>query len=303
MTRHTKFAILFLVSLIFGLGCLAYVFILFPPPLAPENRPYVMLPLAASSFIIVLSAGFLERLWRQAYRELYLRWCSRRFRMEITTYNTIADDTTGQLVGAVVERTSEGRKRIYHVTFAEDSPEREEAVHFFLGKNPRSLFPAMGVPRELEGMDEEAAGEWLATHPIPRQWTSLSIYAENDVTDVDLARLKHIPELQTIKIWSSRISDAGVMHLTTLPALKDLFLYSPLVTDASLGVIVRITSLRLLDMQLCPNVSPAAFEAAMKIAHWVYDKWPPLPKETSMEVWNRAQPRSNDPPEGLLPRT
>jgi len=55
------------------------------------------------------------------------------------------------------------------------------------------------------------------------------------------------------------------MHLTALPALKDLFLYSPLVTDASLEVIIRITSLRLLDMQLCPNVSLAAFEAAMKI--------------------------------------
>ena len=103
-------------------------------------------------------------------------------RTEITTCREIWHDTSGELMGAVIERTSNGQKRVFQVMFADDPPERQEAVNFFLVQRSRSLFPAMNVPPEVESMDDDTAREWLAAHPIPRQWRSYSIYPEDPIT-------------------------------------------------------------------------------------------------------------------------
>lgn len=161
--------------------------------------------------------------------------------------------------------------REYVVTYADDAPPRAGAVSFFQrsqfgGSLEHGLFPAMNLPTGIEGMSLRDAQRYLDNNPIRQEWTSLTISGDDPIQDKDLSRLVHIPELDTLQIRSSKITDVGVSHLQSLPLLSTLLLYSASVTDDCLEYISNLSSLRILDMQICPGVSPKAFsQMTMKL--------------------------------------
>jgi Leucine-rich repeat (LRR) protein len=170
--------------------------------------------------------------------------------------------------------TSGGVRREYRVVYQDDSPERAEAVAFFR-EHAECLFPAMRIPDEVSGMPIREANEYLRRHPIEEQWSLLRIGRQNPISDDDLARLRHLPELDHVQISSDRITDAGVEHLVYLPSMTHLGIFSAGITDACLRVIRTLRSLRSLDLQASPNLSRAAVLAAVDAMPWLQDAWPP----------------------------
>lgn len=170
--------------------------------------------------------------------------------------------------------TSGGVRRDYRVVYRDDSPERAEAVAFFR-EHAECLFPAMRIPDEVSGMPIEGANEYLRRHPVEEQWSLLRIGRQNPIGDDDLARLRHLPELDHVQISSDRITDAGVEYLIHLVAMTHLGIFSAGVTDACLPIIRTLRSLRSLDLQASPNLSRAAVLAAVDAMPWLRDAWPP----------------------------
>jgi len=170
--------------------------------------------------------------------------------------------------------TRNGVSRDYLVVYREAPPERAEAVHFFQTHADR-LLPGSAIPTAVEHMPLGDANAYLRKHPIEEQWSLLSIRQDNAIRDEDLARLRHVPELEHVKISSSEITDAGVRYLLLLPNLKHLLLYSSRVTDHCLQDIQKMRSLVSLDLQGTPNLSREAVLQAVAAMPWLRDVWPP----------------------------
>lgn len=170
------------------------------------------------------------------------------------------------------ELTSErdGVRRTYTVWYSEDSPERQEAERFF--EAPHTLFPAMDLPAAIHQMPLADANDYLRDHPIAKLWSLLTV--RGPILDDDLVRLRYLPELQILKIHSD-ISDRAVDHIRQLKALETLLIYSHSVTDSCLGAIAELKTLRMLDMQMSPRVSPAAFAAVTSVLPKLHGSWPP----------------------------
>src|SRR5688572_9715784 len=98
------------------------------------------------------------------------------------------------------ELTSEiaGVRRTYTVWHTEDSSERDEVVRFF--QSPHTLFPAMDLPPVVHEMPLTEANAYLRDHPTPKLWSLLTV--RGPIDDDDLARLRHLPELEILKIHS-----------------------------------------------------------------------------------------------------
>ena len=124
-------------------------------------------------------------------------------------------------------------------------------------------------------MPAEVVQDWLNTHPMQRQWSSLRVDRFDLVFDDDLARLRYLPELEKVSILSSRITDRGVHHLLHLKNLKTLVILSRRVTNACLTTIADLRSLEILDLQLCPRVSSAAFASTVKRLPKLQESFPP----------------------------
>ena len=171
--------------------------------------------------------------------------------------------------------------RVYTLTYVDDPPERQEAISFLGAKSPnqkseyRRLLPAINLPKEVEGMTAEAGQAYLDAHPMQQFWASLNIDHEDVIYDDDLRRLRFLPEIQRVKIMSSRITNAGVRHLLHLTDLRSLVLYSGRITSGCLGDIVHLKSLETLDLQMSPRVSRSAFEAAVAQLPLLEDVFPP----------------------------
>jgi hypothetical protein len=165
--------------------------------------------------------------------------------------------------------------RNYLVTYWDDPPERAEAVHFFRELPDCRLFPEVVIPPEVEEMPIEEANAYLRRHPIQQGWSLLTIGHQSPIEDGDLARLRHLPELSHVRIFSDRITDAGVRHVLLLPHLSRLLVYSGQVTDECLGIIRQLRSLASLDIQASANVSREAALAAIEAMPWLRDAWPP----------------------------
>ncbi len=169
-----------------------------------------------------------------------------------------------------VNRGSERRE--YLVVFREDPPDRAEAVRFFQ-KHADSLLPDMALSAAVEGLPIEQANAFLRRHPIEERWCWLTIGSANPITDDDLARLWHLPEITCVKIFSDQVTDAGVRHLLFLHGLCRLVLYSSRVTDDCLEDIQKMRSLTSLDLQGSRNVSRRAALAAVEAMPWLRDAW------------------------------
>lgn len=165
-----------------------------------------------------------------------------------------------------------GVRRTYTVWYVDDSPERQEAVAFF--QAPHRLFPAMDLPPAVDKLPLADANLYLREHPIPKLWSLLTILGP--VADDDLARLQYLPELEILKIHS-HISDRGVEHIRHLKSLETFLVYSDRVTDACLPAVAELRTLRMLDMQASPHVSPAAFAAVASRLPKLQDSWSPRP--------------------------
>ena len=173
-------------------------------------------------------------------------------------------------------------ERTYQITYLDDLPERREAVAFFnspgVGDKKAyrgGLFPDMGVPPQVETMSPEAAQAYLDSHPMQQRWRSLTVTYQDMVFDDDLARLQYLPEITTVKILSSRITNQGVRHLRFLTGLKHLVIYSRRLTNGCLRDIALMKSLEVVDMQMCPWVTRSAFSAACAQLPNLKESFPP----------------------------
>ena len=153
--------------------------------------------------------------------------------------------TTPKVVNRITANTEE---RVYTVTYLDDPPERQETVHYFRTQgNYKRLFSPSGIPQTVQRMPFEEAQAYLDTHPMQEQWRGLNLLdVKNQATDDDLARLRHIPEIEILKIRSNKITDDGIRHICQLARLETLFIYSNNISDACLEHIACIKTLKLL---------------------------------------------------------
>jgi hypothetical protein len=175
--------------------------------------------------------------------------------------------TIGRSVG-------DGPKRDFTITHLDDLPERAEAVSLFQ-KFEHGLFPAMNLPGVIDDMTLADAQMYLDDHPFQEQWSILTITNADEVTDDDLAWLRHIPEINVLKIGTSKITDRGIHHIKWLTKLEWLVLCSNRVTDACLDDISQITSLLGVDAQRAPRITRPAYMLAMDKLPNVRERYPP----------------------------
>jgi len=174
----------------------------------------------------------------------------------ITTYQK-----SGTL-GGKLTRIQETKKREYCVFYEEDPPERIEAIRFFNSHGAR-VYCEMNIPPEIQIIPIDQANEYLRQNPVRRQWDGLYFSGANEIGDADLDRLRHLPDLIRLKIFSRKISDEGVKHLIHLQKLECICLYSDEVTPVCLDTLRELPKLRMIDMQRCPKISQRAFMSAV----------------------------------------
>lgn len=188
----------------------------------------------------------------------------------------------------VITQQREEIRREYVLVYEDDSPERAEAVTFFQTHAFR-LFPCMDIPPEVEHLPIQEANAFLRQHPIQERWSILTIGHESTITDADLVRLRSIPEIAHVKIFSDQITDDGVKHLLLLTGLNDLVLYSKCVTDECLKDIKKIKSLVSLDVQAASGVSRTAVLNLINDMSWLRDAWPPPDPDHLAECQRRSR--------------
>jgi hypothetical protein len=170
-------------------------------------------------------------------------------------------------------RDGQQATRSYVLTFLADSPSREEAVGFFTA-NARLVRDAC-IPRDVEAMPLDVAQAYLDAHPMRQQWRTLIISHRSWVFDRDLARLEHLPEIKSVQITSSRITDSGIQNLKYLANLEQLIICSRKVTNACLSHLLQHRNLQMLDLQMAPRVShKALFRAAANLPQ-IKETFPP----------------------------
>jgi hypothetical protein len=200
---------------------------------------------------------------------------------------------------AQITHKDKNGERAYTLTYLDDSPERQEAIQFFQrSRGSSGLFPALNIPEIVSGMPRHAAQEYLDAHPIQEQWSLLAIREGDGISDDDLIRLRYIPEIHTLNVFSNRITDLGVRHVCFLRQLKHLALNSTSVTDACLDDITNIRTLLSLDMQMSRRVSRSAYLSAVKRLPSIVDSYPPfegpLPKIFSGSPFLFPSERTNN---------
>ncbi len=172
-----------------------------------------------------------------------------------------------------VSRGSDNREFIAH--YSDDPPERTEAVAFFAALDC-GIYSNCPITDKLWTLPVDEANAYLAANPTRQTYNSLYIRGRcDDISDDDLSRLAHIPELIRFHIFSDRLSDAGVRHISALSKLEGLVIYSPLITDACLGTIAQIKSLQDLDLQCSPLITTAAFRSLILELPSIRTSWGP----------------------------
>lgn len=171
-------------------------------------------------------------------------------------------------------------EREYTVTYLDDPPERREAVAFFQEFDD-GLFPAIDLPSCIDDLPFDQAQKYLDEHPMQERWSMLTITEGDPICDEDLARLQYLPELEIVKIYTSKISDCGIAHLKWLVSLECLILSSKRLTNACLQHIVRISSLQAVDMQRASQVTRDAYMEAMdQLPNLSPERYPPFDEDS-----------------------
>lgn len=89
------------------------------------------------------------------------------------------------------------------------------------------------------GLDEDRPGT-----PV----ISVDFAAHPEFQDEWLRQLRVFPELTTVRLSGTGLSDAGIDHLLQLPQLSDLSLGQTRITDAGLAKLARLKQLKRLDL-------------------------------------------------------
>ena|SRR5512138_1610243 len=153
-----------------------------------------------------------------------------------------------------------GEERLYTVTYAESTAEREEAARFFATVHPEThLHSDTDWLSDLWEMSIDEANARLCANPVTERY-SLLVSGESVLADSDLYRLCHLPELQIVRIFSDRITDLGVQHFQHLSRVRVLGLHAPQITDSSLAILERLSTLQILDLQSCTKLSHESCE-------------------------------------------
>lgn len=87
----------------------------------------------------------------------------------------------------------------------------------------------------------------LAGHANPGRRHDLDL-SLTEVTDADLACLRHLAGLRKLDLFATRVSDAGLAHLEGLTELRSLYLESTRVGDAGLAHLGRLPHLETLAL-------------------------------------------------------
>lgn len=165
-----------------------------------------------------------------------------------------------------------GPMRNFEVTFLDDSPERAEAIGFFSNLR-RPILSAHCLPDEINDLSQADAQAYLDAHPVQQKWSLLRVLTEDHVSDDDLARLQFIPELKHLLLYD--VGNDAIKYAAHCTQLEELIVYSKKVTDACLIHIPPLTSLRIIDFQGSPNISPSAFAEVVDSLPDVVDVYPP----------------------------
>lgn len=178
------------------------------------------------------------------------------------------------------------RTLTHTVTYLEDSEERQEAIYFFREHGTLLGF-SEDVWNTISEMSTSQAQAYLDSNPVQQEWTSLTLPPRTLVSDEDLRRLRHIPEIRRLSIFPIRgITDAGVEHLKWLHRLEHLVFYSLNATDACLEHVANLSTLLALDMQMAPRISRSTFSEAVKRLPHLKSVWPPFSGTVSKELEN-----------------
>jgi len=88
------------------------------------------------------------------------------------------------------------------------------------------------------------------------QLQSLVISANSNITDVGVAHLGWLPNIEILNLNNSRITDAGVATLGTMRGMRKLFLSRTAITDGAVDHLLNYQVLERLDIQ-GTNISAA----------------------------------------------
>jgi hypothetical protein len=176
----------------------------------------------------------------------------------------------------VSRQVGNGPERDLIVTFEDDPPERAEAVRFFQ-RLRRPIFPAMNLPDVIDRLSLEEAQRYLDANPLQQRWSLLRILPEDGVMDDDLSRLQFISELDHLSLYN--VGDGAIKHITYLHSIDCLVVYSKKVTDACLEHVRQLVTLRSIDFQGAPNVSPVAFAEAVAALPRIVNVYPPYSED------------------------
>ena len=133
---------------------------------------------------------------------------------------------------------------------------------------PPVLDPAVRQKRAItaivaiNGKIEHSEGD--PAKPVTSADIGWGAYDDNDLAQM-VARLTAFPQLTTLKIRYSKLTDAGVVHLKKLPALRNLSLETSAITDAGLAQLTELTNLETLNLKgtQVTDAGVQAFQKAM----------------------------------------
>lgn len=87
-----------------------------------------------------------------------------------------------------------------------------------------------------------------ATHPVTR----IDVERTDALRDADLPLLRFFPNLNTLYLWHTRITDDGLKEIARRKQLTTLVLAWTKITDVGLAEISQLTNLRTLDLRNTP---------------------------------------------------
>ncbi len=121
---------------------------------------------------------------------------------------------------------------------------------------PEDEFHIQGV--FFEGV-EDFNDEKLASFDKLPQLDTLDL-AATAVTDSGLKSLKKFPTIRTLALSRTAVTDAGLEHLTALPNLRVLLLYRTKVSDSGLAHLKKLTHLKTIELKRTEVSKQAAKE-------------------------------------------
>ncbi|MGJ8641504.1 MAG: hypothetical protein ACSHYA_19090 [Opitutaceae bacterium] len=168
-----------------------------------------------------------------------------------------------------------GTERHYRIRYKKPIGERKRASMFFK-RNPNGLFPKPPtLTQSLRKLPLWVSNLILLFNSYEEQWSILEVSKAYEINDEDLDLLKHLQEIEIVKVFSDEISDDGIKKLLNLNNISQLTIYSASVTDSCLKHIAKMKGLKSLDCQGCSRISSEAFSRLIEDLPSIEEYWSP----------------------------